>query len=139
MQVHTYSHPPACVKLSPRVPNIFILKHEVLQLLKRIGRNKECHLQEFSIFLSQKFLCSANRSQIYDVLPQEPLICFYTSLSPLSRSFSLMLFSPETLSFLLFLSHPFYFSDSGAGQRVGAGATGGATQTISLRIFSVYI
>jgi hypothetical protein len=67
-----------------------------------MGRKKKVISKSFLYFYPKSFFSALFPTIRSHVLYQKPWICFCMLLSPSTRSFSLALFSPGTLSFFLF-------------------------------------
>jgi hypothetical protein len=86
-----------------RVLHILFSKIWRLPTLKLVWEEKKkSSPRVFYISISKVFFSALFFMIRFHVLYQEPWICFCTRLSSLTGSFSLTLFSHETLSFLLF-------------------------------------
>jgi hypothetical protein len=91
------------LRASPRVFHILFSKIWCLSTPKLVWEEKkEIISKSFLYFYPKSFFSALFPTTRSHVLYQEPWICFCTRLSPSTRSFSLALFSPGTMSFFLF-------------------------------------
>jgi hypothetical protein len=91
------------LRASPRVLHILFPKIWCLPTPKLVwGEKKEVIFKSFLYFYPKSFFSTLFSTIRSHVLYQKSWICFCTRLTPSTRSFSLALFSPGTLSFFLF-------------------------------------